>query len=241
MPRPCRHAIGRSIVHVVNRGNDRRRLFAFRGDYDAFAGILAATQRREGLRLLGYVVMPNHWHLVAWPASVAQLSRFMQRVTSAHAAIVRTHSHSIGHGHIYQGRYHATSVDTDLQLVRTLRYVEANPVRAGLVTRAEFWRWSSLDERLGTPRLISDPPVPLPPVESWLDLVNTPLAERDRPLAPRRPRLGVAVTLEGAARAAAGGDAKPSANADAEAERGDQPGDGRNPRRDDRDRPVYNC
>lgn len=196
MPRAPRASISRSIVHVVNRGNDRRRLFAFNGDYEAFLGILSSTQRREGLQLLGYVVMPNHWHLVAWPDAVQQLSRFMQRVTSAHAAIVRTHSHSIGQGHIYQGRYHATVVTDDEQLFRTLRYVEANPVRAGLVGRAEFWRWSSLDERLGSPRLIVDPPVPLPPLATWLDLVNTPTGEEARPDKPRRPRLGVAFALD---------------------------------------------
>jgi|694.fasta_scaffold71501_2 putative transposase len=213
MPRVPRTSVNRSIVHVVNRGNDRRRLFAFRGDYDAFLGILSSTQRREGLPLLGYVVMPNHWHLVAWPESVPQLSRFMQRVTSAHAAIVRTHSHSTGQGHVYQGRYHATVVTDDVQLFRTLRYVEANPVRAGLVGRAEFWRWSSLDERLGSPRLIVEAPVPLPPVATWLDLVNTPAGDEDRPDKPRRPRLGVAVAL----------DAAPSTDGD----------------RRDRDRPGY--
>lgn len=196
MPRVSRRSVQRSIVHVVNRGNDRRRLFAFRGDYDVFVGILAATQRREGLRLLGYVVMPNHWHLVVWPESVQQLSRFMQRVTSAHAAIVRTHSHSTGHGHVYQGRYHATVVGNDTQLLRTIRYIEANPLRAGLVARAEFWRWSSLDERLGAARLITAPPVPLPPLATWLDLVNTPFSADDRPDPPRRPRLGVAVALD---------------------------------------------
>ena len=196
MPRMPRSAAVRSLVHVVNRGNDRRRLFAFRGDYESFVGIIAAAQRRTGLRLLGYVVMPNHWHLVAWPETVPQLSRFMQRLTSAHAAIVRTHSHSVGQGHVYQGRYHSTLVNTDIQLVRTLRYVEANPVRAGLVTRAEFWRWSSLDERLGSIRIISDPPVPLPPVTTWLELVNTPSAPSDRPDGPRRRRMGVTADLE---------------------------------------------
>ena len=200
MPRPCRVTVLQSVVHVVNRGNDRRRLFAFRGDYDAFLGLVASSQRREGLRLVGYVVMPNHWHLVAWPESVEQLSRFMQRLTSAHAAIVRTHSHSTGLGHVYQGRYHATAVRDDMQLLRTLRYVEANPVRAGLVGRAEMWRWSSLDERLGAARLITDPPVPLPPVATWVDLVNAPQPLEQHPSRPRRPRLGVAVALDAAPR-----------------------------------------
>jgi len=214
MSRMRRASFGQSIVHVVNRGNDRRRLFAFRGDYDAFLGLLASCQRREELRILGYVVMPNHWHLVAWPETVEQLSRFMQRLTSAHAAIVRTHSHSTGHGHVYQGRYHATAVRGDMQLLRTLRYVEANPVRAGLVGRAELWRWSSLDERLGATRLITEPPVPLPPASTWVDLVNAPQPEEDHPCRPRRPRLGVAVAL----------DAAPTEQDDPV---------------DDRDRPVY--
>lgn len=143
------------------------------------------------MRVLGYVVMPNHWHLVVWPDSLGQLSQFMQRLTAAHAAVVRSMTHTLGHGHVYQGRYHATAVRTDRQLVRTLRYVEANPVRAGLVVRAEMWRWSSLDERLGTARIIEPPPVILPEADAWVMLVNHALEAGATPTKPRRPRSGM--------------------------------------------------
>ena len=175
MPRALRSYDTDAVLHVVNRGNDRRRLFANERDYAAFVGLLSWALTRADLRLLAYVLMPNHWHLVAWPASAAQLSRFMHDVTGAHAALVRTESGTRGTGHIYQDRYHAVMVDSDVRYYRVLRYVEANPVRAGLVGRAEQWRWSSLRERMDGGRLITDGPVALPPPEEWATLVNAGL------------------------------------------------------------------
>ena len=191
MPRVQRLSLDGAILHLTNRGNDRRLLFNAPRDYLSFLALIALAQGRTDLRLLGYVLMPNHWHLVAWPSTAAQLSQFMQRLTGAHAAILRQESATIGDGHVYQGRYHAVAITTEPQLLRTLRYVEANPVRAGLVARAEMWRWSSLDERLGTARLIVDPPVPLPPSETWTSLVNA-AGELPRSAAPIRPKYGIA-------------------------------------------------
>ena len=105
----------------------------------------------------------------------SDLSRFLQRLTGVHAARLRRTSGTIGEGHVYQGRYHAFPLDTDTRLMRAMRYVEANPLRAALVERAEDWRWSSLSERLGTPRLISLAPVELPVAAEWLRLVNQPV------------------------------------------------------------------
>ena len=192
MPRTLRPRHDNAVIHVVNRGNDRRRLFADSRDYAAFLGLVAWAQSRTSLRLLAYAVMPNHWHLVAWPDSVERLSRFMHDLTSAHAAIFRHETGTTGTGHVYQDRYHAFVVDTDVRYFRTLRYVEANPVRAGLVDRAEQWRWSSLDERLGTTRLITEGPLPLPPSEEWATLVNVAVHPSDlSAIRPKRPRLGI--------------------------------------------------
>ena len=104
--------------------------------------------RRIPLRLLAYVLMPNHWHMVVWPETTDELSRFLQRVTGVHASRIRRATHTVGHGHIYQGRYHAFVVDTATKYLNVVRYVEANPLRAGLVDRAEHWRWSSLRDRV---------------------------------------------------------------------------------------------
>jgi putative transposase len=185
-------------LHVVNRGNDRRKLFGSSQDYGSFLGLMAAARGRTGLRLLAYVLMPNHWHLVAWPETVEQLSQFMQRLTAAHAAIVRSRTRTVGQGHVYQGRYHSTVIGSEQQLFHTLRYVEANAVRARLVARAEDWPWSSLEERIGQPRLIDESPVTLPPVARWIELLNSPVAPSLLPEPPRRPRRGIADTVHSA-------------------------------------------
>jgi len=198
MPRPPRSYADDAVLHVVNRGNDRRRLFAADRDYAAFVGLMAWAQSRAALRVLAYALMPNHWHLVLWPRAPSELSQFMRDVTGAHAAILRTESGTKGAGHVYQDRYHAFVVDSDLRYHRTLRYVEANPVRAGLVLRAQQWRWSSLQERLWEPRLISDGPVPLPPPDHWAALVNAALAPEElSSLRPKRPRRGVGEVWRG--------------------------------------------
>lgn len=156
----------------MNRGNDRRLLFGEPRDYDEFVGILDHAQARRPIRLLAFCVMPNHWHLLLWPEVDAQVSQFLHYLTSLHAARIRSASGTRGDGHVYQSRYRATLVDGDLHYARTVRYVEANPVRARLVDRAERWPWSSLPERLVTPLRIVDGPLELPPPDEWAMLVN---------------------------------------------------------------------
>jgi putative transposase len=116
--------------------------------------------------------MPNHWHLLVQAPSPGELSQFMHRVTWRHAAEVRKSTQSMGLGHLYQGRYRAHLVETERRYLVALRYVEANPVRAGLVAKAEDWRWSSLRERLREARRIVDGPVALPYPRDWVDIVN---------------------------------------------------------------------
>jgi putative transposase len=194
MPRSRRTDRENIVLHVVNRGNDRRRLFADDRDYEAFMGLAAWAQAKASIPILAYVVMPNHWHFVVWPTSPATVSQFMRSLTGSHAALLRTETRTSGAGHVYQGRYHAFVVESSVRYYRTLRYVEANPVRAGLVVRAEHWKWSSLCERLGQPRLISDGPLPLPPLEEWLGFVGAPLTpDQTTAIKPRRPRRGIDV------------------------------------------------
>jgi putative transposase len=193
MPRARRVCLADAVLHVVNRGNDRRTLFASDGDYRAFLGLMSWASSATNLRLLGYVVMPNHWHLVVWPDAPAQLASFMLRLTGAHAAIVRERTSTRGTGHVYQGRYWARVVTNELNYLRTLRYVEANPVRARLVERGEHWRWSSAFERVTERRMICDGPVPLPPPRDWLTLVAVPLTpEQSDEVKAKRSRSGIA-------------------------------------------------
>ena len=166
-----------SVVHVVNRGNERRRLFDRPRDYDEFLALIDRGLEKRPMRILGYVLMPNHWHLVMWPRLPADLSQFLHYVTTSHAARFRYLTSTTGLGHVYQGRYYSTIVDGDLRYTRTIRYIEANPLRAELVRRAEDWPWSSLAERVGVGRRIVDGPVPLPSADVWTTIVNAAKGE----------------------------------------------------------------
>jgi putative transposase len=164
------------IQHVLNRGNGRMRLFHKAADYDAFANLLAdAAERVPGVHLLAYCLMPNHWHLILRPGADGDLSAYMRWLSNTHVRRWRQHWHSVGQGHVYQGRFKAFPVQEDHHYLTLLRYVEANPLRAKLVRRAERWRWSSLsapqapDGRM----LLSDSPIPRP--RNWVNIVNEPL------------------------------------------------------------------
>lgn len=147
MGRPLRAATGGVVHHVLNRANARMQLFATPADYDAFERVLAEAHERMAMRTLAYCMMPNHWHLVVWPREDGDLSHFMAWVTLTHTQRWHAHRHTAGSGHLFQGRFKSFPVQTDEHLLTVCRYVERNALRAGLVRRAEDWRWSSLWRR----------------------------------------------------------------------------------------------
>lgn len=147
MPRPPRIAPGGILYHVLNRANGRVRIFAKPSDFRAFECVMLEALEGYPMRVLAYCVMPNHWHLVLWPRDDGDLPRFMQWLTMTHTQRWHAHHKTAGTGHLYQGRYKSFPVQSGLPLYRVLRYVERNPVRAGLVERAEEWRWGSVWRR----------------------------------------------------------------------------------------------
>ena len=189
MPRRPRRAPGGLVYHVLNRGAGRRTLFDRPPDFAAFVRVLAEVLAAEPVPLLGYCVMPNHWHLVLWPPRDGQLARFMQRLTITHVRRWVEHRGHVGWGAVYQGRYKSFPVQDDAHALTVLRYVERNPVRAGLVRRAEAWRWSSLGQ-LHHPADADVPPIPIAPWpvarrRDWADWVNRPQTAKEE-LALRR-------------------------------------------------------
>jgi putative transposase len=186
VPRPHRVFPVDSVLHVVNRGNDRRTLFSNSVEYAMFRELLDDSRSRLNVPLLAFVLMPNHWHLVLQPHQPAELSRFLHRVTGIHAKRTRRASDTVGEGHVYQGRYHSVLLETPRRFINAIRYVEANPLRAGLVPRAELWPWSSLNERMRDAGTLDDGPVVLPRDETWLEQVNATIA--GKPLLEKRRR-----------------------------------------------------
>lgn len=178
MPRIRRVCPPGSAQHVINRGNGRRTIFHQSADYQAFLRLLREAQQRISMPILAYCLMPNHFHLLLLPPSAAALSAYMRWLMNVHVRRYHEHYMSTGTGHIYQGRYRNFSIQMDRYLLNAWKYVEGNALRAGLVKRAEDWRWSSLyaDESSERPALCKSP-VDQP--ASWLDWVNDSFAPEE--------------------------------------------------------------
>jgi putative transposase len=176
-------APGGVIYHVLNRGVGRQNLFDDPDDFAAFARVVHDVLQAEPIRILGYCLMPNHWHLILWPGHDGQLARFMQRLTITHVRRWVEYRHRVGWGSIYQGRYKSFPVQEDRHLLTLLRYVERNPLRANLVSNAQNWRWSSLGQRECAPDphapTISLSPLPLSRPRDWIDWVNRPQTDQE--------------------------------------------------------------
>lgn len=174
MPRTTRNAPGGLVYHVLNRANTRAEILSKPADYEAFERVLAEAAPRVNIRLAAYCLMPNHWHLVLWPREDGDLPRFMQWLTVTHARRWHAHRHSGGTGHLYQGRFKSFPIQADSHFLTVCRYVERNALRAGLVRRAEDWRWCSLWRRqhglAQTPPVLT--PWPLDRPRNWRALVN---------------------------------------------------------------------
>ncbi len=166
--------------HVVNRGNRRATVFTDFADYLGFLAALADAGERTTVRLVAFCLMPNHWHLVLWPVKGREISAYMQVAMNAHIRDLQRRHGTSGTGHIYQGRYKPSSIVTERQFVNVCRYVEANPVSAGLVARAEHWKWSSLTTDGPAEDINILSPWPFRRPRGWLDEVNQPQTDAIR-------------------------------------------------------------
>ena len=181
MGRPKRTAAGGVIYHVLNRANAGMTIFEEDDDYEAFERVLLEAAQRYDMRLLAFQVMPNHWHQVLWSREDGDLSRYTGWLTLTHTQRWHAHRRSTGSGHLYQGRFKSFPIEDDEHFLTVCRYVERNALRAGLVHRAEDWRWGSLWRYVhGTPDqkdLLA--PWPVHRARRWIDYVNEPQTEAE--------------------------------------------------------------
>ncbi|PNU18800.1 transposase [Geothermobacter hydrogeniphilus] len=177
MPRLNRGLADNHYYHLLNRGNGRQQVFQDDEDYHNFLDLLHDAKARYPIQVYSYCLLPNHFHLLVKPINGEDLSRWMQWLMTSH---VRRHHRTYGtSGHVWQGRYKSFLVQEGDYLLTLLRYIEGNPVRAGLVDSCTQWRWSSCRERLnGQKGLVAPPPVDLP--ENWPRFVDRPLTDRER-------------------------------------------------------------
>jgi len=126
--------------HVIQRGNRRQQTFFSDEDYQSYIDLMHQWCANYGVGIWGYCLMPNHVHLIAVPAEQGSLC---QAIGEAHRRYTRLVNFREGwRGHLWQGRF-ASYVMQEGYLLACVRYIEMNPVRAGLVDRPTQWRWSS--------------------------------------------------------------------------------------------------
>lgn len=172
MPRSPRCCPAGYWYHVFNRSARKLALFESINEYDAFLELLAEAQLQVPVSIACYCVMPNHWHLVVQPAADGDLSRYIKWLCTTHAARWRRRRETVGEGAVYQSRFKAIPVQCDRHFLTLCRYVERNPVRAGLVPFAGLWPWSSASSTSNErPRpLLSPWPTPRP--LNWEELLD---------------------------------------------------------------------
>jgi REP element-mobilizing transposase RayT len=169
MARPLRLEFEGALYHVTSRGDRREPIFEDDTDRRRLLEIVEQGMKRFDAAVFAYCLMGNHYHFVLHTHQ-PNLSRLMRHINGVYTQAYNRRHRKVGH--LFQGRFKAVLVDKDAYLLEVCRYVDLNPVRAGMVRRPQDWTWSSYRAHTGK----VDAPV-------WLDS-----AVLHRQLAPRAPR-----------------------------------------------------
>ena len=150
MPRTARKTSESGYYHVMARGVSRQLIFEDDADRRAFLALLSELCDERGVRLLAYVLMDNHFHLLV-NGPLADVSSCIGQVTGVYAA--RFNWRHGRCGHLFQNRFRSEPIDDDRYLLAVVRYIHKNPEAAGLASASE-WPWSSFREYAGAPELV---------------------------------------------------------------------------------------
>jgi putative transposase len=131
--------------HVTQRGNRREAIFFEDGDHEIYLDLLAEQTLKADVQVWAYCLMPNHVHLILKPTRADDLGRAVGEAHRRYTNFINARGRWTGH--LFQSRFSSVVLD-DLHLIRAVRYVSLNPVRARLVARAEEWKWSSVRAHL---------------------------------------------------------------------------------------------
>ena len=185
---PRIHVPGR-IYHVTTRGNGGQAIVGSPAEFDELLEIIAAVKRTSDFSLFAYCLMSNHFHLLLQIGEVP-LDRVMQRIKTSWAKRFNIKRRRMGH--VFQGRFLSLDCDDEPYFMELLRYIHMNPVRAGLVSSPEQWKWSSCREYLdiGVQEPLADFAWPL----SLFGLERRPAAEAFRTFMLQDPQEDVAAT-----------------------------------------------
>ncbi|MBA3059792.1 MAG: transposase [Gammaproteobacteria bacterium] len=155
--------------HIIQRGNNRQAIFASTADYQTMLDLLQENAKKFDVDVHAYVLMSNHFHLLATPHTLDGLPQMMQAVGRRYVRYFNDSQHRSGT--LWEGRYKSTLIQTDRYLLACMVYIDLNPVRAGLVAQGRDYPWSGHGHYTGlrSDKLITPHPL------IW-ELGNTPFA-----------------------------------------------------------------
>ncbi len=151
MPRFPRLVVPGYPHHVTQRGVRRQTTFFDKTDYRAYLRLAAKLLEDVEIEIWAYCLMPNHIHAIVEPGTADGLSRFFSQLHRRYAR--RTNERHDWRGHLWQERFYSVVMD-EAHVMSAMRYVELNPVRAGICRAPQDWLWSSARGNLG---LSADP------------------------------------------------------------------------------------
>lgn len=147
MPRLQRIMAAGFPQHVIQRGNNRENCFFSEADYFTYLHWLERAARTYRVAIHAYALMRNHVHLLVTPELEGGVSRMMQYLGRHYVQYInKTYRRS---GTLWERRFHASVIETEAYLLTLYRYIDLNPVRAGIVAAPEQYRWSSAKDHLG--------------------------------------------------------------------------------------------
>ena len=158
MPRKARIVIPGVAHHVIQCGHNRQMVFAIEEDFQCYLQNLVELKNAFGVKLYAYCLMTNHVHLLLVPARPKGLALLLKHLAARQTRYVNTIERRTGT--LWEGRYKSSPVETETYLLACSRYIELNPVRAGIVPNPEAYRWSSYRGKIG---LWQDPGTDLDP------------------------------------------------------------------------------
>jgi putative transposase len=156
MPRKPRFFLPGLPAHVIQRGNNRQPVFFDKSDFLFYLSLLGEASNRYGAAIHTYVLMNNHVHLLMTPAEKTSVSSIMQFVGRCYVPFINNKYRRSGT--LWDGRFKASIVDSAGYVLACYRYIELNPVRAGMVSKPWEYPWSGYhcnaleaEDRLVTP------------------------------------------------------------------------------------------
>jgi putative transposase len=155
--------------HIILRGNNRQAIFMDNADFQRMLALLQNHAKEQGVQVHSYVLMSNHLHLLLTPLQNDSLPKMMQAVGRSYVLYFnKRHGRS---GTLWEGRYRSSLIQTERYFLACMAYIDLNPVRAGMVTQAADYPWSSHGHYIGRQNEAWLTPHPM-----YWEMGNTPFA-----------------------------------------------------------------